>query len=160
MRFTPDGMRAELDEIHRYEPALALRGKTIPAWFWTISMANRIEDCNGVGSDDSTVKWTVGLLNAFLRWMIFASVVHDECWCGKWFNDGSRERFEFSNALFRDLLLCKADASFRWLPFVGEKLREGRRFEARRAYAVLMSDNCYRIWQANAEVEPGPERIA
>jgi hypothetical protein len=162
MRFTAPQMQTQLDELRSYEPDLALRGTAIPPWHWLIPMADRIEDCNGIGSDDSTVKWTVGLLNAFLKWMLFASVPHDECWCGRWFNDGSRERFEFSNGLFRDLLMCKADRSFGWIPlhFVRERLRAGRREEARKAHAVLMSANCFRIWQANAGFEPGPEGVA
>jgi len=155
-------MQSQLDELATYETDLELRGTAIPAWFWGIPMDARIEDCNGIGSDDSTVKWTVGLLNAVLKWMLFASVPHDECWCGHRFNDGSRERFVFSNDLFRDLLLCKANRSFGWIPlrFVRERLRAGRREEARKAHAVLMSANCFRIWQANAGFEPGPEVMA
>jgi hypothetical protein len=155
-------MRSQLDELVTYETDLELRGNQIPAWFWKIPMADRIEDCNGIGSDDSTVKWTVGLLNATLPWMLFASVPHDECWCARWFNDGSRERFDFSNTLFRDLLLCKADRSFKYVPlrFIRERLRASRRQEARWAHSVLSSPACFKIWNDNGVTEPGPEVTA
>lgn len=136
-------------------------GVALPDWFWSIPMSDRLADCNGIGSDDPSVKWLVAPTTFVFSWMEVAATFHDEGWA-HWFNDGSRERFELTNDLFREILFAKADRSFRWVwpGFLRERLRAGRRDEARAAHAILMSNGCFDIWRKNASVEPGPEVMA
>lgn len=153
-------MQTLVDEVASYNDALAMRGNPIPAFFWSIPMADRLVESNGIGSDDPSVQWAMGPLNAFLPWMEFASVPHDELWSVRW-NDGSESRFHQSNAIFRDLLLAKADGSYSWLPsrFLREWRRDAMRFEANVAHGVL--EMAFSIWVKNAaQPDEGPERMA
>ena len=136
-------------------------GVPLPDWFWAIPMSDRIADCNGIGSDDPSVKWLVEPTTFVFSWMEVAAVPHDEFW-SRWYNDGSRARFKESNSMFLHILLAKADRSFRWCFFgpLRESLRAGRREEAHAAHAILSSDGCFDIWKKNAVVEPGPEAMA
>jgi hypothetical protein len=149
-------MAAFVEEIKLYAPGMAAMGTPVPDWFWTIPVEDRAQDCNGIGSDDPSVKWVNGPLNALLPWMIVGSVLHDELWCGKHFNDGSHQRFQWSNNAFRNLLHVKAGMCFSREPeFVRVQLQAIRRGEADAAHAVL--DQCFEIWAKGANFEPGPE---
>jgi hypothetical protein len=115
--------------------------------------------CNWIGSDDPSAKWASIPLNILLPWMKPASVPHDLWWSGALYNDGSRHLFSLSNYEFRENLELFADDSFGWAwpKLLRTKLRDARRWEADKAYKVLMSDMCWEIWLKNAEIEPGPE---
>lgn len=153
MKYSSRQMWAFLDE-------LVSLNAPVPPGFFRIALDTLIDQCNGIGSDDPSVKWLVAPTTFVFSWMEVAAVPHD-IWWGPLYNDGSRERFEQSNDGFRDTLLTKASRSFGWVPlrFLREKLRDGRRAEAMAAHAILSSDGCFDIWKRNAEVEPGPERM-
>ena len=160
MRLTEAQMAAFVEEIRSYSVEMEEMGTPIPAWFWTVTMENLLASCNGIGSDDPSVKWACGPLNALLQWMLFASVLHDMLWCAAWYNDGSQQRFQFSNTAFHNLLHLKAGRSFTHEPeFIRVQLQAIRRVEADAAHAVL--DQCFGIWAKNAAPpEEGPERMA
>ena len=114
--------------------------------------------CNWIGSDDPSSKWASMPLNILLPWMKPSSVPHDLYWSDL-HNDGSRHLFSLSNYEFRENLELFADDSFGWAgpKLLRTKLRDARRWEADKAYKILMSDMCWEIWLKNAEIEPGPE---
>jgi hypothetical protein len=160
MRLTEAQMAAFVEEIRSYTPEMEEMGTPIPEWFWRMSMEQRIATSNGIGSDDPSVKWACGPLNACLPWMICASTLHDAMWDAAWYNDGSQQRFQFSNTAFHNLLHLKAARSFTHEPeFIRVQLQAIRRVEADAAHAVL--DQCFDIWAKNAAPpEEGPERMA
>ena len=55
-------------------------GVALPDWFWLIPMSDRLKECNGIGSDDPSVKWLVAPTTFVFSWMEVAAAFHDEGW--------------------------------------------------------------------------------
>lgn len=133
-------------------------GAPVPPGFYDMTAARIASYCNGIGSDDPSTKWLVAPTSFIFAWMFDASIPHD-IWWSELYNDGSRKRFETSNEGFRETLDLIAEESLPWVwpSALRRDLRNGRHWQADKAYQILMSDKCWEIWQKNAEIEPGPE---
>ena len=114
---------------------------------------------NGIGSDKfSALLWlTTKLFSVFEA----SALVHDYCW-SKYFNDGSRKRFDFSNNCFRAGNLILASVCSVWFELFRPEQRKAFRRAGEDLYRVVSSDLIgWPIWLAGAaEAEPGPEVMA
>ena len=114
---------------------------------------------NGIGSDKfSALLWlTTKLFSVFEA----SALIHDYCW-SKYFNDGSRKRFDFSNNCFRAGNLILASVCGVWFELFRPEQRKAFRTAGEGLYRVVSSDLIgWPIWLAGAaEAEPGPEVMA
>ena len=114
---------------------------------------------NGIGSDKfRALLWlTTKLFSVFEA----SALVHDYCW-SKYFNDGSRKRFDFSNNCFRAGNLILASVCSVWFELFRPEQRKAFRTAGEDLYRVVSSDLIgWPIWLAGAaEAEPGPEVMA
>lgn len=114
---------------------------------------------NGIGSDKfRALLWlTTKLFSVFEA----SALVHDYCW-SKYFNDGSRKRFDFSNNCFRAGNLILASVCGVWFELFRPEQRNAFRTAGEGLYRVVSSDLIgWPIWLAGAaEAEPGPEVMA
>ena len=111
---------------------------------------------NGIGSKKfSFLLWlTTKLFSVFEA----AALIHDYCW-SKYFNDGSRKRFDFSNNCFRAGNLILASTCGVWFELFRPQQRKAFRTAGEGLYRVVSSDLIgWPIWlEGAAEAEPGPE---
>lgn len=114
---------------------------------------------NGIGSDKfRALLWlTTKLFSVFEA----SALVHDYCW-SKYFNDGSRKRFDFSNNCFRAGNLILASTCGVWFELFRPQQRKAFRTAGESLYRVVASDLIgWPIWlEGAAEAEPGPEVMA
>lgn len=114
---------------------------------------------NGIGSNKFRgLLWiTTKLFSLFEA----AALIHDYCW-SKYFNDGSRKRFDFSNNCFRAGNLILASTCSVWFELFRPEQRRLYRTAGEGLYRVVASDLIgWPIWLAGAaEAEPGPEVMA
>ena len=114
---------------------------------------------NGIGSDKfRALLWlTTKLFSVFEA----SALIHDFCW-SKYFNDGSRKRFDFSNNCFRAGNLILASVCGVWFELFRPEQRNTFRTAGEGLYRVVSSDLIgWPIWLAGAaEAEPGPEVMA
>ena len=111
---------------------------------------------NGIGSKKfSFLLWlTTKLFSVFEA----AALIHDYCW-SKYFNDGSRKRFDFSNNCFRAGNLILASTCGVWFELFRPQQRKAFRAAGEGLYRVVDSELIgWPIWlEGAAEAEPGPE---
>ena len=114
---------------------------------------------NGIGSKKfSFLLWlTTKLFSVFEA----AALIHDYCW-SKYFNDGSRKRFDFSNNCFRAGNLILASTCGVWFELFRPQQRKAFRTAGEGLYRVVDSELIgWPIWAAGAAPqEPGPEVLA
>lgn len=112
---------------------------------------------NGIGSKKfSFLLWlTTKLFSAFEA----AALIHDFCW-SRFFNDGSRKRYDFSNNCFRAGNLILATACGVWFELFRPEQRRLYRAAGDGLYRVVASDSIgWPIWRDGAaDIDPGPEQ--
>ena len=113
---------------------------------------------NGIGSDKfRALLWlTTKLFSVFEA----SALVHDYCW-SKYFNDGSRKRFDFSNNCFRAGNLILASVCSVWFETFRPQQRKLFRTAGDALYRVVDSELIgWPIWlEGAASSELGPETI-
>ena len=117
------------------------------------------EAYNGIGSDKFAR--LLGITTALFSVFEAAALVHDFCW-SKYWNDGSRKRFDFSNNCFRAGNLILASVCSVWFELFRPQQRKAFRTAGEGLYRVVSSDLIgWPIWlEGAAEAEPGPEVMA
>ena len=114
---------------------------------------------NGIGSDKfSALLWlTTKLFSVFEA----SALVHDYCW-SKYFNDGTRKGFDFSNNCFRAGNLILASTCGVWFEMFRPEQRKLYRAAGDALYRVVASDLVgWPIWRDGAaDAEPGLEVMA
>lgn len=113
---------------------------------------------NGIGSNKFRgLLWiTTKLFSVFEA----AALIHDYCW-SKYWNDGSRKRFDFSNNCFRAGNLILASTCGVWFEIFRPEQRKIYRAAGDALYRVVDSELIgWPIWVSGAVLpEPGPETI-
>lgn len=144
--------------IRKMDRLLQRIGAPVPPGYWDLDIGIKQREWNGIGSASGNLKYLVPLANAFLPWMLAASLPHDIWWGIK--NDGTRETFERSNNEWKDTCYKLADDSLNWMWPKGfrETFRDSRKFQSRQGWKILMSDKCWEVFQESARlVDEGPE---
>lgn len=115
-----------------------------------------VEIYNGIGS--AKFKSLIGITTAVFQVFEAAALIHDYCW-SKYFNDGSRERFTYSNNCFRAGNLILASTCGVWFEVFRPQQRKIYRAAGDSLYRVVASDLIgWPIWLEGATApEPGPE---
>ena len=111
---------------------------------------------NGIGSNKfRSLLWLITKLFSVFE---ASALIHDYCW-SKYFNDGSRKRFDFSNNCFRAGNLILASTCWVWFAVFRPQQRKAFRAAGEVMYGVVASDLIgWPIWlEGAAEAEPGPE---
>jgi hypothetical protein len=145
--------------IRKADAQLRRVGAEVPDGYFDIPLETKQEEWNGIGSDKGYLKCLVMPANFLLPWMLAASLPHDILWGIR--NDGTRETFERSNAEWKHNCYRLADDSLGWVwpKMLRETIRNSRKFEARQGWKILMSDKCWDVFQASAQIaNEGPER--
>ena len=145
--------------IRKADSQLRRVGAEVPDGYYDIPLDIKQRGWNGIGSDSGYLKILVMPTNFLLPWMLAASLPHDILWGVR--NDGTRETFERSNAEWKRNCYRLADDSLGWVwpKMLRETIRNSRKFEARQGWKILMSDKCWDVFQASAQIaNEGPER--
>ena len=144
--------------IRKNDQILREAGCPVPPGYWDLSIETKMECCNGIGTDSGNLKYLVAPTSFVFKWMLPLSQPHD-IWWSVLHNDGSRELFERSNQEFKEGGYLLAQRSFGWVWPKGlrDTLRNGRKFEAREARNILMSDMCWDVWAKCVVADEGPE---
>ena len=118
-----------------------------------------VEIYNGIGS--AKFKSLLGITTAVFQVFEASALIHDYCW-SKYFNDGSRERFTYSNNCFRAGNLILASTCKVWFEVLRPQQRKIYRAAGDALYRVVDSELIgWPIWlEGAAEAEPGPEVMA
>ena len=130
-----------------------------PAEFDTATDEQLQEIYNGIGSQKFAK--LLGITTTLFSVFEAAALVHDFCW-SKYWNDGSRKRFDFSNNCFRAGNLILASTCRVWFETFRPQQRALYRAAGEALYRVVASDLVgWPIWQEGAQdPEPGPEVLA
>lgn len=145
--------------IRKADAQLWRVGAEVPEGYYDIPLEIKQREWNGIGSDKGVLKILVMPTNFLLPWMLAASLPHDILWGIR--NDGTRETFGRSNAEWKRNCYRLADDSLGWVwpKMLRETIRNSRQFEARQGWKILMSDKCWDVFQASAQIaNEGPER--
>lgn len=128
-----------------------------PLEFDRASDEQLVEIYNGIGS--AKFKSLIGITTAVFQVFEAAALIHDYCW-SKYFNDGSRARFDFSNNCFRAGNLILASTCGVWFEIFRPNQRRLYRAAGDALYRVVASDLVgWPIWSDGAfDFEPGPEQ--
>lgn len=127
-----------------------------PLEFDQASDEQLVEIYNGIGSNK--FRSLLGITTAIFQVFEASALIHDYCW-SKYFNDGSRKRFDFSNNCFRAGNLILASVCGVWFELFRPEQRKAFRMAGESLYRVVSSDLIgWPIWlEGAAEAEPGPE---
>lgn len=118
-----------------------------------------VEVYNGIGS--AKFKSLLGITTAVFQVFEASALIHDYCW-SKYFNDGSRARFTYSNNCFRAGNLILASTCGVWFAVFRPQQRKIYRAAGESLYRVVDSELMgWPIWRDGAtSQEPGPEVLA
>lgn len=127
-----------------------------PKEFDTATDEQLAEIYNGIGSDK--FKMLLWLTTKIFSVFEAAALIHDYCW-SRFFNDGSRERYDYSNNCFRAGNLILACSCGVWLEVFRPQQRAVFRTSGELLYRVVASPIGWGIWSGaeHVDVEPGPE---
>lgn len=149
-------MKYSISHIRKLRRIVVKHDLPRPAEFDQATDEQLQEIYNGIGSDKfRALLWlTTKLFSVFEA----SALVHDYCW-SKYFNDGSRERFTYSNNCFRAGNLILASTCGVWFEVFRPQQRRLFRAAGDALYRVVDSDLIgWPIWLEGATApEPGPE---
>ena len=152
-------MKYSIAHIRKLRRIILKHNLPRPAEFDAATDEQLQEIYNGIGSNKfRALLWlTTKLFSVFEA----SALIHDYCW-SKYFNDGSRKRFDFSNNCFRAGNLILASTCGVWFALFRPEQRRLYRTAGDGLYRVVSSDLIgWPIWLAGAvEAEPGPEVMA
>ena len=152
-------MKYSISHIRKLRRIILKHDLPRPAEFDAATDEQLQEIYNGIGSNKfRSLLWlTTRLFSVFEA----SALIHDYCW-SKYFNDGSRKRFDFSNNCFRAGNLILASVCGGWFELFRPEQRKAFRTAGEGLYRVVSSDLIgWPIWlEGAAEAEPGPEVMA
>lgn len=136
-------MKFSIAHIRKLRAIVVKRNLPRPAEFDLATDEQLQEIYNGIGSNKfRALLWlTTKLFSVFEA----SALIHDFCW-SKYWNDGSRKRFEYSNNCFRSGNLILALTCGVWFEWSRPQQRAIYRTAGEGLYRVVDSDLGWGIW--------------
>ena len=150
-------MSSSISHIRKLRRIVLKHDLPRPAEFDQATDEQLQEIYNGIGSDK--FKALLGITTALFSVFEASALIHDFCW-SKYWNDGSRKRFDSSNNCFRAGNLILASTCSVWFEFFRPQQRAVYRAAGESLYRIVASDLIgWPIWvDGAADSEPGPEQ--
>lgn len=152
----PKTMEQKVAHVRKLRAIVLRLNLPRPKEFDTATDEQLAEIYNGIGSDKfKMLLWlTTNIFSVFES----AALIHDYCW-SRFFNDGSRERYDYSNNCFRAGNLILASTCGVWFEVFRPQQRAVFRTSGELLYRVVASPIGWGIWSGaeHVDVEPGPE---